>query len=948
MSIPKLCFTICTLLCAGGCVNPTASTLRDTKVAPGYTAPRSEQKPAPPRTPPDTYRSSDSGRTYSLTLKNAELNDVLMLLSKESGVPIVAERALRGTVKIEAQNQKLGELLYAILKPLGYTANVENGIIMVGRPQLSTRTFRVNYLKDRRNSSSNMNVSGFAAGGSSGSVSVSTEGKSDFWGTLENSLELLVFGTSGQGKRESGGYIRGEAEKKSDTKNIPASTALTDKTTLSMAGDLPDPMLSSAQISEGRLKQLVVNEIAGIVQVTDYDENLDKIAAFLSDVEEGSKRQVMIQAHIMEVTLKDSFSLGIDWKYIIDKASNLTLAQTLVPATAGASAIAGSNVFRISASNNDFGVLLDAMKEQGNVNMLSSPKITALNNQKAVIKLTTKEVSWVSTKTTQNNAIGGQDTFTTTPQIDEVGIFLDVTPQIGPVGTITMQIHPSVSEIRELSVSPDKSSTKPVIDIREIDTMVDAKAGETIVIAGLISDKLTETKRSVPLLGDIPYLGTLFSYNKQDRAKTELVIMMTPYILNAKQIDDIRAEHEKRIRNMGGAFHLINNLGSLVTEKESRDWLMKTNHIPGQLPPSEPMPEKPEHPEKAAPTSGTGPLNKAAPRNLPGADQKMDKASTTTEPQKPQPPVPAAAGAEQPASSEPSAANQQPPQPVASTAKAVEQKTSQVDSSPQMPAKPMLQSVKIVDSAIRMEIYGAKLAPEVVREKRNGLVIVKIPGVHAFAGSGTVNLNSLGFEKARISRHKEGLWVVLHSGEQQLPIITPQTDAHGVTLAITPAPKPDATARRTAEKPPLQTADPHQFQEQADELARLRARITQTEQQLTREREEKLRLAQERDEKERQLQAQKSGEDITAVTPVSPAAPPTLTVKAEAAPAQVTAHVAGDANEQTLYRTAVAAYKIDNCRDAVKLLSRFITTYPNSFFAQDAAIYRSDCESRQR
>jgi type II secretory pathway component GspD/PulD (secretin) len=134
-----------------------------------------------------------------------------------------------------------------------------------------------------------------------------------------------------------------------------------------------------------------------------------------------------------------------------------------------------------------------------------------------------------------------------------------------------MQIHPSVSEIREISTSPDKSSTKPIIDVREVDTMVDAKTGETIVIAGLISDKLNETKRSVPLLGDIPYLGTLFSYNKQERTKSELVIMMTPYILNAKNIDEIRADHEKRMRNMGGTFHLIDNLGSMVTEHRSHN-----------------------------------------------------------------------------------------------------------------------------------------------------------------------------------------------------------------------------------------------------------------------------------------------------------------------------------------------------------------------------------------
>ncbi|OGU16139.1 MAG: hypothetical protein A2076_05730 [Geobacteraceae bacterium GWC2_53_11] len=553
-----------------GCVNPTVNKTKDTRALPTYSAPTLPQKTAPTPKVAEAYRYSDPGRAYSLTLKNADLRDVLMLLSKESGVSIVAERGLRGTVQIEAKNKKLGELLYTILKPLGYTASIENGLILVGRPKLTTRTFRMNYLKDTRNSSSNMSVSGFAAGGS-GSVSVSTTGKSDYWGALETSLEMFVFGTSGKGKREDGGYIVGETEKKPAAESK-SGVSGTDKKITATESD--DPMLSSTQLSENQLKQLVVNEMAGIIQITDFPENLDKIALFLADVEEGSKRQVLIQAHIMEVSLSDSYAMGIDWKTIINKSSNFSIAQSILPTGSGA-ATAGSNVFKISAVGDSFGVMLDAMKEQGNVNMLSSPKISALNNQKAVIKLTTKEVSWVSTKTTATTT-NGSDTFTTTPQVDEVGIFLDVTPQIGPDGSVIMQIHPSVSEIREMSISPDKTSTKPIIDVREIDTMVDAKAGETVVIAGLISDKLLEAKRGVPLLGDIPYLGALFSYNKQTRTKSELVIMMTPYFLNAKSIDEIRRDHEKRMQNIGGDFHLINNIGSMVTEKSSRDWIMRS------------------------------------------------------------------------------------------------------------------------------------------------------------------------------------------------------------------------------------------------------------------------------------------------------------------------------------------------------------------------------------
>jgi len=596
-----------------GCVNPVVNTVKDSKAVPSYSLPQFKPAPEQPARDPESYRSEDSGRLYSLTLKSADLRDVLVLLSKESGVSIVAERGLRGTVQIEAKNRKLGELLYMILKPLGYTASVENGMILVGRPKLATRTFRVNYLKDKRSSSSNMNVSGFSAG----SVSVSSVGQSDFWGALENSLEMLVFGTSGKGKRDGGGFSISEEEKKIDGKNAPSapSSLSKDKSQIATSTDAEDPLLSSTQIAEGQLKQLVVNEIAGIIQITDLPENLDKIASFLEDVEEGSKRQVLIQAHIMEVNLKDSFSLGLDWQQVFQSTdSAFTIGQVLAPTT---------NVFKFAAEGfNSFGrfnLLLDAMKEQGNVNMLSSPKISALNNQKAVIKLTTKQVSWVSSKTTNNSGGVSNDTFTTTPQVDEVGIFLDVTPQIGLDNSITMQIHPSVSEIKEISTSPDKTSTKPVIDIREIDTMVDAKAGETIVIAGLISDKLNETKRSVPLLGDIPYLGALFSYNKQERTKSELVIMMTPYILNTKSIEEIRADHEQRMHNAGGAFHLINNLGSMVTEKNSRDWIMKSephrlnaasaNHKPVEAKPEKPVtpparqPDAPPLPATPAPAS---------------------------------------------------------------------------------------------------------------------------------------------------------------------------------------------------------------------------------------------------------------------------------------------------------------------------------------------------------
>lgn len=589
-------------LLGGGCVNPNMARYQDSTLPVTPPSSISTVSPRPAGTPEsgkqqDAYRETDSGKRYSLTLKDAELRDVLVLLSRESNVPIVADRDVEGRVTVNLANKKLGEILYTILKPLEMTARVENGIIIVGRPAMITRTYQINYLKDKRETASNTS--------SGGGVKIATSGSSDFWPAIESALEVLIFGTSGKGTRNGSGYIRGdvetrevsekeggvtvEAKGKGDRTSEPGRNdenlgkMTTSSGSLNLTGSGRSQATSYQRQDIKTKRQLIVNELAGIVQVTDYSDNIDKITSFLADIEPAIKRQVMIQAHIIEVSLSDGFSLGLNWRAIADKATNLSFSQALMPVTALTGTAANpvpvplnQNAFNISGGNGDFSLLLDAMKEQGQIKILSSPKISALNNQKAVIKLTTQEVSWdFKTKDTSSgnttNTNSGYES-----KIIEVGIFLDVTPQISEDGTITMQVHPSISEVKSVSVSPDNKSTMPIIDTREIDTTAIAKSGDTIVIAGLIVDKLRESKRSVPLLGDIPYAGALFSSSSTIRAKTELVIMLTPYVLNTKNLEEIRKEHEQRLQNISGDFHLINNLGSMVTEKNSRDWIMRS------------------------------------------------------------------------------------------------------------------------------------------------------------------------------------------------------------------------------------------------------------------------------------------------------------------------------------------------------------------------------------
>lgn len=523
-----------------GCATPRMTEVSETlalKAPPQMPAP--VIKPEPPKTeelPP----SKDRGK-FSLSVRDADLWDVFLLLSKDSGINIIADKDVTGKVSIDFTDLELDSALYAITRPLGYTFRMDKGFIRVTRPILETKTFRVNYITGKRTSTSTMNAAistGNSSGGSSGggtninissgapstsgassssgqgSVNVTTSGTSDFWKEVRRGLDVLVFGDTKGGGESEGSFSRGD-----------------DKTG----------------------KKLVISEIAGIVLVTDYSDSMEKIEDFLKDVERAARKQVMIQAHIIEVALNDDYRFGIDWDAVLQLPGNidLSLSQNLRP-----SLLTGTDpVFKVDFSHRNVNGILDAMKDQGQVNVLSSPKVSTMNNQKAVVKLTTKEVSWVTNSFT-SGATGDVIVSNTTPQIDEIGLFLDVTPQVDDEGVITMQIHPSISEKLKDLTSPDGKNTKPLINTREVDTMIKTRNGQTIVIAGLITDKINDTTRRVPLLGDLPIIGAAFKQVIQEKKKSELVILLTPYVLTDQSIEDIRKEHEERLRNAGRSFEV--------------------------------------------------------------------------------------------------------------------------------------------------------------------------------------------------------------------------------------------------------------------------------------------------------------------------------------------------------------------------------------------------------
>jgi MSHA type pilus biogenesis protein MshL len=282
-----------------------------------------------------------------------------------------------------------------------------------------------------------------------------------------------------------------------------------------------------------------INRQAGIVLVTTFPDTMQKVAEYLEAVEGSVHRQVLIQAKIIEVTLNDGFQYGINWKVIANRFKSPSLRVKQIPSFDPAI----NGIFQAVFSSRDVSVLIEALSEQGEVNVLSSPKISTLNNQKAVINVGTQDVFFKVERVRVGSDSAGNPVFETvsTPFYVSLGVTLDVTPQISRSGSIIMNIHPTVTEKLEDVISPAGDVIAPNYTVREADTVIKARDGETVVIAGLMKDRETINEQMVPVLGNIPFLGRLFRNTKRTTEKTDLVILLTPTVMVGETVEVVSA-----------------------------------------------------------------------------------------------------------------------------------------------------------------------------------------------------------------------------------------------------------------------------------------------------------------------------------------------------------------------------------------------------------------------
>ncbi|OYW30876.1 MAG: type II and III secretion system protein [Methyloversatilis sp. 12-65-5] len=513
------------------------------KKADGAAAAAREGIPPPvarPLSPPQPQPRHKS-ETYSVVVNRVPVNELLFALARDAKVNVDIHPGIEGAVTLNAIDQTLPQLLTRIATQVDMRFELDgpNLVVMPDAPYL--RSYRVDYVNMSRDVTGAVSIntqiastSSAAVTGTGGTANIATQtgnagnssstrienvAKNRFWESLERNIRDLLHETD---------------KLLPDTMTEPAAAPV--------AGT--DPAVAAPPVERRatfrEAASVILNAETGVINVRATSRQHEKVQEFISQVTRIARRQVLIEATIAEVQLTDNYQQGIDWTAF---AGGGKRGGATVSLNTSSTDLTTNAPFAIGLGRNR--ELVDSIKlleTYGDVKVLSSPKLSVLNNQTALLKVVNNIVYFeIKSDVVANTNTQAVRSFTATPRSVSVGLVMAVTPQISADGFVLLNVRPTISrKVGDAQdPTPDLSSPNlvPVIQTRELESVMRVASGETAVLGGLMQDELNFRRDSIPGVSALPFIGALLSARNETSRKTELVVLIRPVVIEDASLD---------------------------------------------------------------------------------------------------------------------------------------------------------------------------------------------------------------------------------------------------------------------------------------------------------------------------------------------------------------------------------------------------------------------------
>jgi MSHA biogenesis protein MshL len=523
--------------------------------------------------------------TYSVVVTNVPAQEILFALARDAKINLDIQSGIEGAVTVNAINQTLPQILDRISRQVDMRYELDNGTLTVMPDTPYLRQYKIDYMNMSRDAEGGITntsqvgsgASGGAAGGTSGGaganssqLSIKNTSKNHFWDTLVQNIKDILHETDKILPAGSSETVVQQSRAASTTGTGVQATSGGKK------GSKPPGIENSpnpASLEEGgttvtrtstfrEAAAVISNPESGIITVRATGKQHEKIQQFIDQVMNNARRQVMIEVTVAEVTLSKNYQQGIEWQKLLAAGATkgFTLTQGITGNPPPATPNSGLFVLNYTNPTSKFGNLnanIQLLESFGDVKVLSSPTLSVMNNQTAMLRVVDNLV-YFTIESTASQAANSTTltTFTTTPHSVPVGLTMSITPEISDSDTVQVNVRPSITSQLTPVQDPNPTlanpcgfgvsncnlpaitSTIPQIRTREMESVLKIENNQTAVLGGLMQDSVNNLTDSVPLLASIPLIGELFKNRNDTTTKTELVIFLRPTVVHGASLDE--------------------------------------------------------------------------------------------------------------------------------------------------------------------------------------------------------------------------------------------------------------------------------------------------------------------------------------------------------------------------------------------------------------------------